>query len=166
MKTLLNSLSSANSQQSTPDNPVNRLVFIDGNVPDYGHLTEKLPANTEVILLNTESDGIEAITQVLEQRQNLHSIHLLSHGSPGNLYLGNTELNRNNLENYATKIERWQKALADKANLFLYGCRVAAGTIGEAFVTQLSQLIKVNIAASETLTGNQGLGGNWNLEFT
>ncbi len=166
MKNFMNSLSSANSQQSSLAHPVNQLVFIDGNVPDYGHLTEKLPANTEVILLNTESDGIEAITQVLEQRDNVESVHLVSHGNAGTLYLGNTEVNDKNLKNYASRIKEWQKALADKADLILYGCQVAAGSIGEAFVKQLSELINVNIAASQTLTGNKDLGGNWNLEFT
>ena len=123
-------------------------------------------ADTEVIILNYESNGIEQITKVLAQQENLNSIHVISHGDPGTLYLGNTALNNNNLGNYASKIREWQKALANKANLFLYGCSVAAGTNGKTFVKQISELLSVNVAASKTLTGDQKLGGNWDLEFT
>ncbi|MGK7880586.1 MAG: DUF4347 domain-containing protein [Crocosphaera sp.] len=143
-----------------------QLVLIDGNVPEYSHLIDNIPTNSEVIVLDTEKNGIEEITQVLAQQKNLDNIHLISHGNPGTLYLGNTELNNNNLGNYAAKIREWQKALANQANLILYGCSVAAGTIGETFVKQISELLSVNIAASKTLTGDKKLGGNWDLEFT
>ncbi len=143
-----------------------QLVLIDGNVPEYTHLIDNIPTNSEVIVLDTEKNGIEEITQVLAQQKNLDNIHLISHGNPGTLYLGNTELNNNNFGNYAAKIREWQKALANQANLILYGCSVAAGTIGETFVKQISELLSVNIAASKTLTGDKKLGGNWDLEFT
>jgi Ca2+-binding RTX toxin-like protein len=166
MNPIDNSSNPANFTQSNLNSSMNQLIFVDSNVPDHSYLCEKLPANTEVIILNPERNGIEEITEILEKRTKTDTIHVISHGKPGTLLLGNTELNAHNLENYASKIREWGTAFTDKANLLLYGCQVAAGTIGEAFVKELSQLIKVNIAASETLTGNEGLGGNWNLEFT
>jgi Domain of unknown function (DUF4347)/Beta-propeller repeat len=40
------------------------------------------------------------------------------------------------------------------------------GDLGRAFVQSLSQLTGADVAASEDLTGNAALGGNWTLEVT
>ncbi len=46
----------------------------------------------------------------------------------------------------------------------LYGCEVAQGKTGRAFIEQLAGLTGLNVAASTTLTGATDLGGDWLLE--
>ena len=67
---------------------------------------------------------------------------------------------------YADELTQWQSALNDEADILLYGCNVAAGAAGQAFVTQLHQLTGADIAASTDLTGTAALGGDWQLEYT
>ncbi|MBW4515172.1 MAG: DUF4347 domain-containing protein [Timaviella obliquedivisa GSE-PSE-MK23-08B] len=143
------------------------LVLVDSTVNDYKHLVENLCSEAEVIVLNRDQDGVEQITKALTARDNIESLHILSHGSSGRVYLGSTQLNSETLEDiYADQIQDWQQAFTSNANILLYGCKVAAGDIGQQFVQKLSALTQANIAASTNLTGSAALGGNWELEFT
>ncbi|WP_333456793.1 FG-GAP-like repeat-containing protein, partial [Microcoleus sp. herbarium5] len=46
----------------------------------------------------------------------------------------------------------------------MYGCCVAAGETGKAFVKRLSELTGASVAASQNLTGSVAKGGDWELE--
>lgn len=145
--------------------PSTALVVVDSTVKDYQGLIDSVSSNTKVLVLDAAQDGIEQITTALHHFHNLSSLHILSHGEPGALQLGNTWLSLATLERYTEQIQSWAKAITADANIFLYGCRVAAGTVGQAFVQQLSQWVSAPIAASTTLTGSTRLGGDWFLEF-
>jgi len=54
--------------------------------------------------------------------------------------------------------------LTDSGDILLYGCDVAQGEIGQAFIEQLAQLTGADVAASTDLTGAAALGGDWVLE--
>jgi hypothetical protein len=135
------------------------IVFIDSAVDDYQTLVNGVIPEAEVIVLDPNQDGVLAIAQALQGRSNITSVHIVSHGAPGCLYLGNTQLSLDTFNRYATQLQQW-----DVANLLLYGCNVAAGDAGAEFIAKLHQLTGANIAASRTPTGNSALGGNWQLE--
>lgn len=140
-------------------NQVATLVFVDAGVENYQQLVNGVIPTAEVFVLDAAADGIEQISQVLQQRQNIDAVHIVSHGAPGCLYLGNTQLSLDTFNRYASQLQQW-----DVANLLLYGCNVAAGDAGAEFLAKLHQLTRANIAASRTPTGNSALGGNWELE--
>ncbi|MGB7248158.1 MAG: DUF4347 domain-containing protein, partial [Phormidesmis sp.] len=108
-------------------------------------------------------DGVQYISEVLSQHQNLDAVHLFSHGTEAALMLGNTVLNPETLQENAALLQSWQSALVPEADFLLYGCNVAAGETGEAFVKELSQLIGADVAASENLTGT-AVSADWQLE--
>ncbi|MEM1172991.1 MAG: DUF4347 domain-containing protein, partial [Cyanobacteria bacterium P01_H01_bin.35] len=145
------------------------LVFIDAHLDNYQFLATGVVNDVEVIILDSTENGVDKITETLQKKittQNkIEAIHIFSHGSPGNLQLGNTFLNLDNLISAKQQIQQWKKALSQTANILLYGCNLAAN-IGADFVHKLSQILEVNIAASVDLTGSKLLGGNWNLGFT
>ena len=141
------------------------LVFIDSNVTDINHLLTGLASNTEVITLDTTQDGIEQITQALSERKNIDSIQIVSHGADGQLQLGATTLTSEALNTYTQQLSQWGQALNPDGNILLLGCNVAASDAGKAFVQQLSQITGAHIAASDDLTGNANLGGDWLLEY-
>ncbi len=141
------------------------LVFIDSNVTDINHLLTGLASNTEVITLDTTQDGIEQITQALSERKNIDSIQIVSHGADGQLQLGATILTSETLNTYTQQLSQWGQVLNPDGNILLLGCNVAASDAGKAFVRQLSQITGANIAASDDLTGNANLGGDWLLEY-
>jgi len=143
-----------------------KVLIVDSAVANYESLIEGVGTDTEVIVLKAEQDGVAQITQMLGDRQNIQTLHILSHGESGVLKLGNTSLNLHSLERYAPAIRSWATALAKNADVLLYGCKVAAGAWGQRFVQQLSDLTGANVAASINLTGSAALGGDWNLGFT
>jgi Ca2+-binding RTX toxin-like protein len=146
--------------------PSATLVVVDSTVKDYQGLVDSVSPDTEVIVLNPAQNGLEQITAALAHHRNLRSLHILSHGETGSLRLGNGWVTAEVLERYAHQLQTWVKAIATDATILLYGCRVAADAVGQAFVQRFSQLTGVAIAASTTLTGSQALGGDWRLEFT
>ncbi|MCA1993362.1 MAG: DUF4347 domain-containing protein [Coleofasciculus sp. S288] len=138
------------------------IVFIDSAVDDYQTLVNGVIPGAEIILLNPAHDGIEQITEVLKGRTNPSTVHIISHGSPGCLYLGNTQLSLDTLDRYTPQLQTW--FTTPPASLLLYGCNIAADETGAIFVQQLSELTGATIAASTTRTGSAALGGNWEFE--
>ncbi|XHL94213.1 MAG: FG-GAP-like repeat-containing protein [Microcoleus anatoxicus] len=142
----------------------NSIIIIDPTIPDSHHIASGIKPGTATYILKSQPNAIEQITTILAQHTGIESLHIISHGSPGNLHLGATELNSNNLENFSPQIKQWGNALTQNADILLYGCEVAAGEIGQNFLKRLSEITGADIAASATLTGSAELGGDWNLE--
>ena len=135
------------------------IVFIDSSVSDYHTLQAGIIEGVKSVIISPNQDGIEQISQILQQHPHITTIHILSHGSPGCLYLGNSQLNLTNIHNYTQQLQHWQLQ-----NILLYGCNVADGDAGAEFIHKLHQITNATISASTTKTGNAALGGNWQLE--
>ncbi|NES67699.1 MAG: DUF4347 domain-containing protein, partial [Okeania sp. SIO2D1] len=141
-----------------------KLLFIDSKVENYHYLISQVDPQTKTVILQPNQNGIDQISKSLDQFQNVDTVHIISHGAKGILYLGNSLLNLDNIRLYVESIQQWGKSLSAGGEILIYGCQVASGKEGREFVRQLHQLTGANIAASETLTGNVSKGGNWNLE--
>ncbi|MGD1852390.1 MAG: DUF4347 domain-containing protein, partial [Cyanophyceae cyanobacterium] len=145
------------------------VVFIDANVDDYQSLLKGVNPGVEAVLLGAHQDGIQQITDVLTQRYSRRStpefltVHIVSHGAPGCLSLGNAQLSLDTFEKYAEALASWGE-IAPERSLLIYGCNVAAGDAGAQWLQTLHQLTGANIAASVKRTGSARLGGNWHLE--
>ncbi|MEO5329983.1 MAG: DUF4347 domain-containing protein, partial [Magnetococcus sp. THC-1_WYH] len=140
------------------------MVFIDARVPDLATLVQGVPPDTQVEIIQGEDDGIARITQCLADKKNLESIQIISHGEPGKIILGHESLDLATLAEDKTAVARWGEALKTGGDLLLYGCDVAAGTQGEAFLRALAHVTKADVGASVDATGQAALGGDWDLE--
>jgi hypothetical protein len=89
---------------------------------------------------------------------------VFSHGAPGQLWLGDTLLNAGNLAEHSQGLSAIGDALSANGDLLLYGCQVADGAQGTAFVQALAESTGADIAASDDATGAAHLGGDWVLE--
>jgi RHS repeat-associated protein len=136
------------------------VVFIDQSVSELEILQAGVVKGIEAITLSPDQDGIQQITQFLQKYPQITTIHIVSHGAPGCLYLGNSQLNLNNISDYREIWQHWPRNL----NILLYGCNVAAGNAGEEFIAKLHQATGAKIAASAQRVGNPALGGGWQLE--
>jgi Ca2+-binding RTX toxin-like protein len=143
---------------------ITNIAFIDAAVPDYQTLIAGLPNNSTYFVLDAQKDGIEQIEQCLAGYSNLGSIQILSHGSQGSLYLGNTVLSNNSLKQYQEKLASIGSHLKDTGDILLYGCNVAQGDTGLQFIEALAKTTGADVAASNDVTGSAALGGNWLLE--
>ena len=74
------------------------VVFIDFSVSKYHTLQTGIVDGVETVILSPERDGIEEITQVLQQNPQVNSVYIVAQGSPGSWYLGNTHLSLDNLD--------------------------------------------------------------------
>jgi len=140
----------------------NSILFIDTTVANYQDLIAGTNPDTQVVVLDPTKDGITQVTDTL-QGKIFASVHIVSHGSEGNLQLGSSQLNTENIEAYSNQLQQWQTALTDNADILLYGCDVAAGN-GQNFIQKLSELTNADVAASDDLTGSVAKGGDWALE--
>ena len=153
-----------NNQLNARETLINKpLVILDRKVSDLKSLVRDLESRANIVILNSEQSGIEQITQALDKYQHLSSLHLVAHGSPGCLYLGNSQLSIENINEYGKQLNLWRKFLIGK-DFLVYGCQVAKEE-GEFFLTKLSRLTGSNIAASQKNIGLTESGRYWNLEF-
>ena len=161
---------SENSQQQAQHARL-EVVFIDLRVQDYEKILADIHAqNTEghsieVVLLDSERDGVAQIGEFLSQRQDIDAIHLISHGSAGSIQLGAGELNFDSLLANASAIRQWGNALSDDADILIYGCDVVSTENGQSLVNALGRLTGADVAASDDKTGAESLGGDWVLEY-
>ncbi|MCZ8189833.1 MAG: DUF4347 domain-containing protein [Microcystis sp. LE19-338.1B] len=141
---------------------LNTVVFLDAGVTDYQSLQAGVIPGVATVILSPKEDGIEQISAFLPQNPQISTIHHVSHGAPGCLYLGNCQLNLTNIYDYRQQLQNWAKI----NRILLYGCQVAAGDGGTEFINKLSQITGAKIAASSRRVGNAALGGSWELEVS
>ncbi|MEM6501922.1 MAG: DUF4347 domain-containing protein [Cyanobacteria bacterium P01_C01_bin.89] len=140
------------------------LIFVDANVDNRQSLLANVPAGAEVVVL--QDNGIGQITKAIQAETTpVGSIHIFSHGKPGQLFLGNGVLSAATLSQVAPQLQSWREFLAADADILFYGCEVAATEAGEAFLGRIHELTGASIAASKTLTGSPALGGDAELAF-
>ncbi len=148
------------------------LVFVDASAEDYQQLLDDLGSNDDpsrqfdVVLLTSDRDGIDQITEALQEYDDLDAVHIVSHGTDGAVKLGGTWLNIDNLNAYAGQIASWQDSLTSEADLLFYGCDLAANEDGKLLVDSLSALTEADVAASTDNTGHAIFGADWDLEYT
>lgn len=147
------------------------VVFIDTRVDNYQQLLNDIREQNsgnraiEVVLIDSQVDGLAQVGDFLALQRNVDAIHLISHGSDGSIQLGSSPLDLDTLLHDAGQIQAWGNALSPDADILLYGCDVAAGTAGRAFVDRLAQLTGADVAASIDLSGSASRGGDWQLEY-
>lgn len=124
-----------------------------------------LAPDSNYLLIEQGVDGLEALRDYLEGRQALSAIHLIGHGSVGALTLGTARLDGGSLAHYRSTLAQIGAGLQETGDLLIYGCDVAQGVQGQAFLQQLANITQADLAASDDPTGPSALGGDSELEF-
>ena len=147
-------------------------VFVDTTVAGYQDLVDDVLAGgddgrqIELVLLDGRRDGLEQIAQALAGRSGTDAIHLITHGSQAELQLGTARLTTDSMTGaYADTLSEIGLALAEGGDILVYGCHFGQGALGRQAASRLAVLSGADIAASDDLTGAQGLGGDWELEY-
>ena len=156
---------SITAASNSDDNQRSVIVFIDSRVSNPGVIAAALPEGAEIILLDGSRDGMAQIASALAGRTGIDAIHIVSHGEAGELNLGASTLTTASIGGaHADELAVIRSALSEQADILLYGCEVAAGSEGEAFIAALASATGADVAASTDDTGTAALGGNWDLE--
>ena len=162
--------SETDQQQSTTElaQSAREIVIVDGSVESLDQLLDDLAQSrpgAEVFVLDSERDGIQQITEILDNRSEIESLHIVSHGNDQGVQLGNLWLTNASLDGYAGQIASWCGSFSADADILFYGCDLASSSEGQDLVQALSALTGADVAASVDVTGHDSLGGDWELEF-
>ncbi len=139
------------------------VVFVDSALTDYQSLLSSIPGDNQVVLIDSQKDGLSQVLDALAGQRDIDAIHILGHGASGMVQLGTTILTNADLGQYQSQLAELGSHLTTNGDLLLYGCNVAAGEQGVPFVNQLARLTGADVAASTDITGKDG---NWNLEYS
>ncbi|MEM7075751.1 MAG: DUF4347 domain-containing protein, partial [Pseudomonadota bacterium] len=72
---------------------MNELVIIDINVTNPQVLADDLKQGQTVRLIQPHEDALSVIAESLKDLGAVSSLHIVSHGAPGRLYLAGDEIN-------------------------------------------------------------------------
>lgn len=138
------------------------LVVIDPSVPDSYLIANELQDYT-VLTIDENGDPLEQVADAVERYGDVRTLVVVSHGNDGRLSLGNRWIDRQSLQAHGDALERIRRNLAEDAEIFLYGCDVAATDAGQWFVNTLAEMTGSTVTASSDTTGQTG---DWELEYT
>lgn len=149
------------------NNSRREVAIIDAGVAGWESLAAQVRPGVEVVILAPGEDGLAQLSQWAAGRSNYDAIHILSHGAEGTLYLGTDAIAAASLadKRVQTVLTELGETLTVDGDILLYGCEVASGEAGRAFITGLAELTGADVAASTNLTGTAKLGGDWLLEY-
>ncbi|MEM9644970.1 MAG: DUF4347 domain-containing protein, partial [Planctomycetota bacterium] len=151
---------------------VSEIAFIDGEIENIQELIDVTRSDIEVVLIDPARDVIQQMSQILSERQDVQAVHVVSHGAAGELQMAGQTINAQRLHASAEHFESWQRALADNADVIVYGCDVANGTLGKDFIRTFADMTGADVAASTDRTGirssarDERAAGDWEMEFS
>ncbi|MGA1326333.1 MAG: cadherin-like domain-containing protein, partial [Rubrivivax sp.] len=147
------------------------ILFVDPGVAGHEAYIAHVRGGIRVVVLDPNRDPWQQMSQALEEGgTGWQAVHLLSHGTPGQLAFGTTSdgggqtSQTQSSDAMARELSRWASFLDADADILLYGCSVGAGPDGQALVDRIARLTQADVAASDDPTGRSGAQGDWVLE--
>ncbi len=138
-----------------------QFVFIDSAIDDIEVLIESFDDNTEVHIIQSDVDGFKEMQNILTDEKNIDGIHIIGHGSLGQIAFGDAILNSETLNEYKQTLKDIGASLGADGDILFYGCNIAADESGEILIKQIAEITDADVAASDDVTGK---GGDWDLE--
>ena len=141
-----------------------KIVFLDHGIDNLDQLSKGLLHDHELVLLSPDQDGLGQISQVLLQRRDVQSVHIVAHGDAGQFRLGNQIIDGKVVQDRQAEFRAWSRSLTETADILIYGCDTGAEASGLSLIDQIAKLTGADVTASTDKTGAESLGGNWDLE--
>jgi len=143
--------------------PVREIVFVDSRVQDAGTLLKKFAPGVEVVYLRAGEDGLHQMALAMGAGGDVGAVHVLAHGSEGQLWLGDTFLDSGTVAMHADALAALGQAMTADADLLIYACDVGRADAGARLVSEMAALTGADVAASANRTGSHG---DWELEVS
>ncbi len=152
------------------DVAVSEIVIIDdtvgGGVELWSDVLDRFgDEDIRVFVIDSSEDGIRQVTDILSEFEDVATLHIVSHGSAGNIQLGNTVLDATSLTSHGHELVAWEDSLSEDADILLYGCDVASSEDGRFLADGIAALTGADVAASDDRTGHKSLEGDWEFEY-
>ncbi len=150
-----------NQTRDQKRNELKQVVFIDTQVEDYQQLIRSFDKNTEIYLIQSNENGFDKINQTLKGYKNIDSLHIIGHGSAGQILFGDALLSNDTFNQYSKTLKSIGNNLSPSGDILFYGCSIASNERGLSLISKISEITKADIAASDDVTGKSG---DWKLE--
>lgn len=144
---------------------VRELVIIDQAVPQKQLFFSQAQPGRDIVELNS-IEGLSGLLDILAQYQHLDAVHLVSHASPGTLQLGDEQISATELKAHPEAFAVINQAIKPSGDFLFYGCELGKEEAGDDFLEIMQQHTHADLAASDDLTGNTDLEGDWELEIS
>lgn len=152
--------------QSANEHTLKDVIVIDKSLENYEELVSSSEGKGRIILVDNSDQGFARLKDDLRSLRSVKNLHILTHGTSGNLVLGRQQLNESNLEEFKGFWQSIRNSFASsKSELLIYSCQLAEGRSGKSFVDKLHKVLGVSVAGSDDNTGAERRGGNWILEY-
>ncbi len=149
-------------QEIAPDT---RYIFIDTAVSGYQVLAQEWAGQGTVVLIDSQSNGLDQVRAVLANASNVESIHIVSHGEEGAFFLGTTRIDAASVNAELSAVFADIGArLSPNGDILIYGCDVGIGAAGQELIDAIAAKTGADVAASIDDTGSIQNGGDWTLE--
>ncbi|MEB3331806.1 MAG: DUF4347 domain-containing protein, partial [Synechococcaceae cyanobacterium] len=145
------------------------LFVISGSDASLDDLAGRLSRNGARVLQLQPGEGLRALVEHLQSEVepgSLQRLHLINHGAPDQLRIGDSVLSSRNLGHHRALLEQLGSRLAAEGDLLLWGCDTAASAAGQRLVSRLAELTGADVAASADRTFADITSGrsDWELE--
>lgn len=147
--------------EDQPEDEGTEIAFIDASVDDAETLASEIDPSTETYYLDSDSSGVTQIEEILAEKESVDAIHIFSHGTTGNITLGEDHITTENVDVISDALGNIGQALSENGDILIYGCNIGQDT---NLVNQLAELTGADVAASDDATGPESMGGDWDLE--
>ena len=154
-------MTKTNPASESRNSPSKSFVFNDSSINDSKYLVSGILAGDEVILLHSNSDGIEKSTSALQNYSfivgKIYKVRTISGGRWGNLQLGSVILCSDYLELYKSQLPKWESSLSKKSGLSSCYADRHSGTLGNGGGRDRVMGNK----ESDAIEGVEGAEENW-----
>lgn len=139
------------------------VAFVDAGLHRIDTLLHAIRPDLAVFSVNRKRSGLLQMIEALDGARGLAAIHLIAHGEPGVLLLGRTRLTVRSIAMGHDALAAIGSALGPHGDLLVYGCHVATGALGRAWLDALSGATGARVAAADSLVGAPAQGGSAEL---
>lgn len=136
------------------------LLLIDHQVDRLSLLAEDAAGRADIHVLGPDDDALAIATRLLASRDDV-ALHLVGHGAPGAILLGNAQLDREVVLARDALLDGWRGVVSE---IVLYGCETGQGDRGQGFVSTLVRATGADVRAASGVVGAAEMGGSWHLD--
>ncbi|MCE3251956.1 MAG: hypothetical protein K0Q67_966, partial [Cellvibrio sp.] len=144
--------------------PVRELFIVDAAVADKAMLHSALKPGVAIVEIDSARAGLPQLISALAEYKSLAAVHIVSHAEAGAILLGNSRITPDSIQQEVHAFAALHGAVREGGDLLFYGCDLAANKAGEELLDIISNKTGLDVAASNDLTGNSALDGDWDLE--
>jgi len=151
---------------SPSDAAPREIAFFAADVPDKQTLIDGLRPGVAHHVLSPDGDGLAEIASVLAGHSGIDALHIISHGAPGQVFLGRDPLSIKNIYCKYDSIRIISESLSKNiGEIYFYACHVASNIDGKRFVDIFSNISRMPVFASARQIGGFGSGNYWEFDY-